>query len=165
MIESALSPPLVVEPLAQGAAGAERFLSVVARWHHDYCLARGLRSSLERRLEQLRPHLASSSIPVTFLARKGEEPLGCVSLVRYQASAGGGERVWMSNLYVCAEVRRRGLGGALVRRAQGYAREQGLTELWLFTDQWQDFYRQRGWQPSGEARVSQSDVDIFVRRL
>ncbi|WP_341937665.1 GNAT family N-acetyltransferase [Marinimicrobium sp. C2-29] len=163
MIEPTQIPRLVVEPLT--VATTETQLSVVAGWHHDECRRRGIRSSLARRTEQLRAHLDSFPIPVTLLARKGPEPLGCVSLVRYQASAGGSDRVWLSNLYVRADARRRGLGSLLVDRACRYAREQGETELWLFTDNRQVFYKKRGWQLGGEARVSGSDVEILVRRL
>lgn len=164
-MEPADGPRLVVEPLRADAPGAEDWLRTVAGWHHDECVSRGIRSSLARRTEQLRAHLDASPIPVTLLAHKGPEPLGCVSLVRYQASAGGHDRVWLSNLYVRADVRRRGLGEALLKRVLAYAGEQQLPGLWLFTDQWQDFYRKRGWHPSGDAHLSGSDVDILCHPL
>lgn len=163
MIEPTQIPRLVVEPLT--VATTETQLSVVAGWHHDECRRRGIRSSLAQRIEQLRSHLTSAPIPVTLLARKGDEPLGCVSLVRYQASVGGGRRLWLSSLYVTESMRGRGLGSLLADRACRYAREQGETELWLFTDNRQVFYKKRGWQLGGEARVSRSDVEILVRRL
>lgn len=138
-------------------------LPEVARWHHEHCLELGLRSSLERRRAQLEPHLDSASIPLTLIALDSlqRHPLGCVSLVRYRASVGGNERVWLSNLYVRPDWRRRGLGRALVHSAGDEACRQGLEALWLFTDRWQAFYQSCGWQPGGGARVSGSEVDIL----
>ncbi|UZJ42898.1 GNAT family N-acetyltransferase [Marinimicrobium sp. C6131] len=165
LADVAVPTSLVIEPLTPSTAGLSGFIDAIAHWHHEHCLARGLTSSLERRAEQLHRHLTREAIPVTLIARKGTEVLGSVSLVRYQASAGGEQRLWLSNLYVPEALRGEGLGSVLVDKACRYAHEQGETELWLFTDNQQDFYQKRGWQPGGEARVSQSDVDIFVRRL
>lgn len=156
---------LVVEPLTPATAGLARFLETIAGWHHEHCLARGLSSRLDRRLEQLQRHLTADPFPVTLVARKGEAALGGVSLVRYETGAGAGERLWLSNLYVCQSARGRGLGSVLVEKACRYAHEQGETELWLFTDQQQEFYRRRDWQPAGDARISRAEVDIFVRPL
>ncbi len=163
--EAAVATSLVIEPLTRSTAGLSGFLDTIARWHHEHCLDCGLTSSLERRMEQLHRHLTSEAIPTTLIARTGTEVLGSVSLVRYQASAGGSKRLWLSNLYVPEALRGQGLGSVLVDKACRYAHEQGETEIWLFTDNQQAFYQKRGWQPGGEARVSQSDVDIFVRRL
>lgn len=138
-------------------------LQQVAGWHHEHCLELGLRSSLQRRRAQLEPHLSSASIPLTLIAFESptQRPLGCVSLVRYRASSPGAERIWLSNLYVLPSWRRRGLGRALVHSAGDEACRQGLEALWLFTDRWQAFYRDCGWQLAGEARISGFGVDIL----
>jgi len=134
----------------------------IAQWHHQHCLQRGIRSSLEKRTAQLQAHLDSKTIPVTLTARRGERLAGCVSLVRYRASGdGAAERVWLSNLFVPERERRSGVGSSLLNQAADYARALGLESLWLFTDEWEAFYRRRGWQPAGDARVSGSDVTIL----
>lgn len=155
---------LTIEPLTPDTPRLERWLMVIGEWHHEHCLARGLNSSLERRIEQIRKHLSHDDLPVTLVAHKADQPLGSVSLVRYQTS-GTGDRLWLSNLYVEASLRNRGLGQALVERACRYAKERGEQELWLFTDEQQAFYRKRGWRPAGDARISRTEVDILVREL
>lgn len=111
-------------------------------------------------------------LPVTLLAREGERALGCVSLVHYHSAAkrratgtNTVERVWLSNLYVLEPLRGRGLGNALINGARDYARQLGVKALWLFTDEWQDFYRKRGWCEVGDARVSGSNVAILSLSL
>jgi GNAT superfamily N-acetyltransferase len=56
----------------------------------------------------------------------------------------------LTELYVRAEHRRRGVAGALVRRAEALTLEQGATELYLFTGRQnvgaQAFYERQGYQ-------------------
>lgn len=141
------------------------WVASIAQWHHQHCLQRGLRSSLEARSAQLQAHLGSASIPVTLTAHRGGQLIGCVSLVRYRASGGGADRVWLSNLFVPEWQRCSGVGSRLLIGAADYARELGLASLWLFTDEYEVFYRRRGWQPGGDARVSGSDVTILSLSL
>ncbi|WP_347332040.1 GNAT family N-acetyltransferase [Marinimicrobium locisalis] len=155
---------LTIEPLTPDTPRLEHWLSLIGQWHHEHCLARGLHSSLERRIEQIRKHLSHDPLPVTLVAHKAGQPLGSVSLLRYLA-AGTGNRLWLSNLYVESSVRNRGLGQALMEHACRYAKAQGERELWLFTDDQRAFYRKRGWRPAGDARISRTEVDILVRVL
>ncbi|WP_051235451.1 GNAT family N-acetyltransferase [Marinimicrobium agarilyticum] len=155
---------LTIEPLTPDTPQLEPWLAIIGRWHHEHCVSRGLNSSIERRIEQIRKHFSGDALPVTLVAHKAGQPLGSVSLLRYQA-AGTGNRLWLSNLYVEASVRKGGLGEALLEHACRYAKAQGEKALWLFTDDQQAFYRKRGWRPAGDARISRTEVDILVREL
>ena len=156
---------LTIAPLTPDMPHLDTWLTEIGNWHHTHCLERGLQSSLDRRIEQIRKHLSSDPFPTTFIAHTGHRALGCVSLVRYQTGEAGADRLWLSNLYVEASVRQRGLGQTLMDYACGYARKRGERAVWLFTDDQQAFYRKRGWKPAGDARVSRTEVDILVRAL
>lgn len=156
---------LTIEPLTPDMPHLGHWLRVIGEWHHSHSLERGIDSSLERRIEQIRKHLLTDAYPITFIAHKADHALGSVSLVRYQANEALANRLWMSNLYVEASVRNRGLGEALMEHACRYAKERGETALWLFTDDQRAFYRKRGWRPAGDARISRTEVDILVRAL
>lgn len=157
---------MVIEPLRD-----PRLLATVAGWHHRHCVQKGIHSSLERRQAQLQTHLSSDKpLPVTLIAQKGEHALGSVSLVQYRSPAAPfrkstGGRVWLSNLYVREPLRGRGIGDALINQARAYARKHGVVTLWLFTDEWQDFYRKRGWREAGDAQLSGSNVAILSLAL
>lgn len=152
----------MAQPQIQPLSCAPAALEQLALWHHRECLRQGLESSLERRRAYLAKHLGPEPLPFTLVALDAKaQPLGCVSLVRYSSAASPHPRVWLSNLYVVQAHRRLGLGQALLDRALEGARQLNLDQLWLFTDQRIDYYRHRGWQTMGEARLGGSGVRIM----
>jgi len=129
-------------------------LDQLALWHHRECLRQGLDSSLERRRTYLQKHLGPQPLPLTLVALdSAARPLGCVSLVRYSSAASSRPRVWLSNLYVVASHRRRGLGQRLLDSALERAGQLPLSHLWLFTSEQVDYYLSRGWRPMGKAHL------------
>ena len=154
----------VIQPLSLHPEALDQ----LALWHHQECLRQGLESSLERRRAYLARHLGPEPLPYTLVAVEGSEPIGCVSLVRYRSAASPSSpqsRVWLSNLYVVESRRRRGLGQNLLDGALNHARQLHLSQLWLFTDRYTDYYQKRGWQPEGRARVGRGEVQIMFINL
>lgn len=74
---------------------------------------------------------------VTFLCRDGEAVCGEVSLVRSMDDPDytlPGRRLYVSHLVVRRDLRRRGIGTALLDYAAGQAREMGASELTVGVD-------------------------------
>ena len=71
--------------------------------------------------------------------------------------------LYIDELWVDEAQRGSGLGKRLMQQAEGYAREKGLSGLWLWTQSWQaaDFYQRLGYQeftrfenfPVGHSRI------------
>jgi len=53
---------------------------------------------------------------------------------------------WLASVFVAPAYRNRGIGGRLVSYAMDQAKQSGITELYLFTPDRQDFYRRLGWE-------------------
>lgn len=157
--------PASPEPVIQSLDRCPDALEQLAHWHHQQCLQQGLTaSSLPRRRHYLAGHLGPEAIPVTLVASRQGLVLGCVSLVRH-GTGEAPDRVWLSNLYVDEAHRRCGLGTQLLASAQDYARDLELPAIWLFTDRQSEYYRARGWQRAGDARVGGGSVIIMTRAL
>jgi len=151
-----------IQPLSHHPAALDQ----LALWHHRECLRQGLESSLERRRTYLAKHLSLDPLPVTLVALGAkDEPIGCVSLVRYSSAARPQARIWLSNLYVLEAHRRRGLGQRLLNSALQRARQLNLRHIWLFTDRQFDYYARRGWQAVGEACLGSDGVQIMALDL
>lgn len=150
---------ILILPLSRNPAA----LNQLAIWHHEQCLRQRLKSSLERRRAYLARHLGPEPIPLTLIAQTPSgQVLGCVSLVRYKSAlAPGAVRLWLSNLYVDSSYRRQGLGNELMLNVLEQARQQKASEVWLFTDQQSDYYRARGWQDAGNAKLGGGSVNIM----
>jgi GNAT superfamily N-acetyltransferase len=147
---------------------AQENFAQVAAWHHQECVRQGLKSTLELRTQRLRRHLHADPVPQTLVALSGEQALGCVSLVNYNVRADNSVFIprstslvlaplWLSNLFVCEPLRRRGLGSLLVTAAEDYAR--GLAAD--FTE----FYQKRGWEITRRTRLGGRIVNIMKRSL
>lgn len=154
---------VLILPLSRNPAA----LNQLAIWHHEQCLRQGLESSLERRRAYLARHLGPEPVPQTLIAQdKSGQVLGCVSLVRYKSAlAPGAVRLWLSNLYVDSNHRRQGLGNQLMLSVLEQARQLQASEVWLFTDQQSDYYRARGWQDAGNAKLGAGAVNIMKIEL
>lgn len=151
-----------ITPLSRHPAALDQ----LALWHHQECQRQGLSSSLERRRAYLAKHLCPEPLPLSLVALDSKgEPIGCVSLVRYNSAASPQPRVWLSNLYVLEAYRRRGLGQRLLDSALQKARQLKLTQIWLFTDRQFDYYARRGWQAVGQACLGPGGVQIMTFAL
>lgn len=87
-----------------------------------------------------------------FVAIRGGDVLGMVSLLFTISTAGGGYAAWLEDLVVDPRVRSQGVGGALLDHVISWARTQGFVRLSLLTDgdneRAQDLYVRRGFTKS-----------------
>lgn len=113
----------------------------------------------------LKGHCSAEALPVSFLARRGAQVLGSVSLVYYCFTKAQTRSEWLTNVYVEAESRGLGIGSALVEHACIYAQTQGVASLKLYTQDKRSFYLQRGWKDAGSGIVQGADVAILSRVL
>lgn len=65
-----------------------------------------------------------------------------------------GPQAWIPDLVVSEDHRGRGIGAALLSRAESVARDRGCWSLFLTSANWRtrshDFYRREGWDQSGQ---------------
>jgi GNAT superfamily N-acetyltransferase len=136
-----VSPPIVIDYLVDSG---EAFDPVVD-WVHGQWLARWGRSRLST-VQLLRSRLSRDHLPLTLVARVGDEPVGTLSIADDEAPAGRGCLPCLSGVYVPPAWRGRGVGGQLCAQAVGEAARLALPRLGLFTADARDFYARRGWR-------------------
>jgi N-acetylglutamate synthase-like GNAT family acetyltransferase len=144
------------------------FFAQVAYWHHQECERQGLKSSLALRQQRLVLHVQQSTIPKTLIALRGNELVGCVSLVNYtyrsserMPKVASESPVWLSNLFVSENLRHQGIGNALINAAKTYAQGLGLEELWLSATDYTDYYQKRGWEIVRRTRLGGRQVNVM----
>lgn len=144
------------------------FFAQVAHWHHAECERQGIKSTLVMRQQRLVLHVQNNVIPKTLIAISNYRLVGCVSLVNYTYRSS--ERmpkvdtetpVWLGNLFVPEQYRRQGIGTALIDAAKNYARDFGLTELWLSATDYTDYYQRRGWEIVRRTRLAGRQVNVM----
>lgn len=146
-------------------------LQLVAKWQHSEREKHGYVGSLAERELRLREHVresCSNTFPITYVATLQGNLVGCCSLIRYGASVAKAEldtHLWLSNVYVHPDYRKRGIAEKLISYSQKQASLAGVAELQLFTSSAADYYRGRGWVAAGIARVGREDVQILKYAL
>lgn len=149
------------------------YLDQVATWHHRECLRQGLQSSQQTRRDRLLQHLTGpGSVPQTWIAleRTNAELIGCVSVVSYHLGARPGTPqtdtpLWLSSLFVTPQWRRRGVASDLIEGVRHFARELGMTSLWLTATDQSEFYRRQGWQLVRRAKLGGRWVNVMSCEL
>lgn len=135
---------------------------VLARWHHAHWHYLYEGWTLDVAEAELRDHASRRVMPTTLVAIEDGELIGSVSLVEEDAPElrDRGD-AWLASLYVRPEARGRGHGEALVRALVGFAADQGIQRLWLFTPEHERFYRRLGWRAGGSARLRGTPVHLM----
>lgn len=144
------------------------FFAHVAQWHHQECERQGLKSTLALRQQRLVLHMRDSLIPKTLIALRGDQLVGCVSLVDYTYRSSermpkvtSASPVWLSNLFVQEAHRYQGVGNSLIETAKTYARKLGLEELWLSATDYTDYYQSRGWEIVRRTKLGGRQVNVM----
>lgn len=147
---------------------APQCFAQVAAWHHQECERQGLQSSLSIRQQRLLLHVREDTIPKTLVVFLDGQVIGCVSLVNYSYRAESSQLqpksaapLWLSNLFVVEERRRKGFGNLLIEAAKKYALEIGVGELWLSAAEYTDYYQKRGWTISRHTRLGGRQVNVM----
>ena len=110
---------------------------------------------------QLAENLSRDSIPITFVARRGSELLGSVSLDLSDLPAYDHLSPWLASLYVQAPFRREGLGSALIRHLLEFARSRGLGPLYLWTPGSTRLYERCGWETFASASCNSRPITLM----
>lgn len=120
-------------------------VETVARWHHETWGHLTGRSVAER-VREFEVQRGSDRIPLTVLAFRGEEPVGCASLLVEDMHTHSELTPWLASVFVLPEHRRQGIGERLCRRIVTEAGRLGVPRLYLFTEDRAPFYARMGWQ-------------------
>lgn len=127
-------------------ADAPEHLYQLADWHHHEWASLNPGRSLEQRIESMQAFFNASLVPSLFISLHEGQLAGSASIVHCDMDTRPEFSPWLASVYIKPELRRRGLGSALVKATLNEARKGGLSELYLFTPDQLSFYQTLGWQ-------------------
>jgi GNAT superfamily N-acetyltransferase len=102
--------------------------------------------TLEDSRENYRERMNTDQLPLTFVALRGDQLLGMVSLKFHDMDTRPDLDPWLGGLLVLPEWRKRGVGTMLMHRAADEARRLNVSRLYLWTHSAEGLYRKLGWQ-------------------
>ncbi len=118
---------------------------VIAEWVFRYWGRMYRMPSLEWQMERMSERLNKDRLPLALIALAGNEPVGTASLKIREMTTHPQLEHWLGTVYVTEHRRCRGIGAALVERAEAEARRLGVETLYLHTPDKESFYTSRGW--------------------
>lgn len=137
--------PICVRPLRE----RPDTLPTLAAWLYEQWGYFHDHDSVERRVGELSGRLQTDRIPVSFVALLSAAPdaipIGTASLTTNDLETRPDLTPWLASVFVRAEYRRNGAGGALVNAVVTHARRLGVRTLYLFTEDRTHFYERLGW--------------------
>ena len=86
-----------------------------------------------------------SGLPLTWVARHGDRPVGMASLADNDCSKRPDLRPWLAAVLVHSDYRGRGLAARLIETVERHARALGEDRLYLSTANGQTIYEHLGW--------------------
>jgi N-acetylglutamate synthase-like GNAT family acetyltransferase len=129
-----------------GLAEHPEFIPTLAVWHHNQWAYLNPDGSVEKRIASLKAELESDGIPKTFVAVSGNTLLGSASLIPHDMETRMELSPWLASVFVAPELRKRGVGSALVQHVIQEARSLGWRTIYLFTmPDKESFYARLGW--------------------
>jgi N-acetylglutamate synthase-like GNAT family acetyltransferase len=106
-------------------------------------------------------NLNRETIPITFVAVIDRQPAGCVSIDPSDLPNHDHLGPWVASLYVAENFRGSGIGTALLRHAQSFARNLGILSLHLWTSRDTDFFKREGWVETGRTELSGTPITLM----
>jgi GNAT superfamily N-acetyltransferase len=146
-----------IEPLAN----CPEAISTLAQWICDEWPYEGrTRGEIET---QLRENLNRDRLPITWIARSGEDVIGTVSLDLSDLPLPAYAELspWLASLYVIAPARGRGVGLALVNHALDFARSRSIATVYLWTPGSTKLYEKCGWKIFGASSYADRPITLM----
>jgi GNAT superfamily N-acetyltransferase len=131
----------------------------VAKWAHEEFWSYSGRT-LEQTQVLFTPVPREGWLPRTFVLMQGATPVGMVSIVEHDLDLRPDLAPWLASLVVDRAARGRGHSRTLVRFIEGFARDNGVDKLWLFTWSAEGLYAKLGWRAA--ERLGRNGRDIVV---
>lgn len=122
-------------------------IPLISQWHYAEWHSLFPQKTLADFAAELTESLHSDSIPQTWLLMDAQYNVcGTGSLLLQDMNTNHQLSPWLANIYLRPEHRGQGLGRYLVQQLMHEAVMQGVSVLYLFTEDQQSFYQKLGWQ-------------------
>jgi len=142
---------------------------IIARWQALASNANGRsvtgEEAIAARVKVLEQQCKDERIPVTYVAHRQGQPLGCISLVDYPRIGGMPPSYWVANVFVVQSQRRQGLASEMLLAVEAHAEDQGIAELYLYATDQVGYYRNRGWQVVSRKSIRDCQTTIMRKFL
>lgn len=142
----------------------ERAARVVATWQFTEW-GRGYKGTFDDLLSQIKRGIGSSTIPIVFVAKVGDEVIGTSSIVENDLPSREDINPWLASIFVAPEWRMCGVAASLIRAALAHAKFLHIEKLYLFTRGLESVYAKFGFEKVDSGEFIEEEVSIMMRKI
>lgn len=115
-------------------------------------------------LDTTRQEVGREGLPITWVAVDADgEAVGAVGLLEYDLDERRDRTPWLVGMIVSPEWRGRGIGKALVRSLESWARSRAYRRVWVATgDHAVRFYEKCGWKIAEAVPLASGETAIVL---
>lgn len=136
---------------------------LLAEWHYREWRHLYATWDWPRAQRELAHESSTGALPQTFLALRGVELLGSISLVYDDLPGWEHLNPWVASFYLVPAARGRGLGAQLLSAAEEHLRKLQISQAYVFTELQSPYFEKRGWRIHAAATAHQHPVTILTK--
>ncbi|UIL50807.1 MULTISPECIES: GNAT family N-acetyltransferase [Pantoea] len=117
-------------------------------------------------LERIKQRNQAPAAEFTLIATPdGETVAATCSLIRYELDDIAAREYWIGEVVTDKKFRGQGVAKALIQQAIARAKQQQISELWLYTPDQQAYYQRSGWQAVEQRQIAGEEVTVMMLHL
>ena len=120
--------------------------------------------TVEAYINVLYRRLSIDKIPLTIIAKSGDDLMGFASLVEFAMEGHKDLTPWVEGVFVTQKYRGQGVGNSLVKGIENISKKLGYHQIYLFTDK-EKFYSKLSWYKIMDDKYLGKDVVIMKRDI
>jgi GNAT superfamily N-acetyltransferase len=141
------------------------FIPIIAQWSYDEWSYLSPQRTLQDFADRIAQRAHTDKIPLTLIAREGEELIGTICLTLHDMETRKDLSPWLAGLFVAEPWRNQGVGKMLVAAIEKVAENLGIAHLYLYTPDAEDFYLKLGWAVKERIVYRDHPVAIMAKTL
>ena len=144
---------------------SQHHLPTLAKWFHNEWGYLHPGSTLESRLRELNLYLINKNLPECFILEQEENSknklIASASIVDNDMDTRQDLFPWLASVYVDKKLRRKGFGQIVVKKAMLKAKNMGFKNLYLFTPDQENWYKNFGWNKIERTIYRDTEVTLM----
>ena len=117
--------------------------------------------TLEERKVRMQAYLTNDFIPTMYVAEEDNNLIGTAAIIECDMDTKPNLTPWMASVFILQKHRKKGYGSVLVKHIMKQAKQNGIEEIYLYTEDADYLYSKLGWKPISREQFQNQNVVVM----